>query len=904
ASAAPAVQAPTSPVGPSPSVGAPDPFAGMPPLVERELLFGDPEIDRGRLSPDGRFLSFRKPYRDVMNIWVKAIAEPFDKARPLTADSRPVTGYFWSEDSRRILYVQDKGGDENFHLYAVDPVAEPEEQSGVPVARDLTPYDGVRALLYAVPENTPDRVIVGLNDRDPAAHDVYALDLNTGKRRLLIKNDLNAVRFIVDLQGQVRLAIRLSQEGGTDILEVRNNRVGEKPVYSCTAEERCQPIRFHKDGRRVYLSTNGGQRDLVELVLWEPGTGKEESVDADPQGQVDFGGAFFSDATDELAFTYYVGDRLRVYPKTEAATQDWQRIAAALPDGDISFQSGTEDDSLILLSVGADIDPGASYLYDRTRGTVELVYRPLPKLPLERLSPTKAVRYTARDGLTIPGYLTVPKGLASSPKPAAVILPHGGPWSRDQWGYDPFVQLLANRGYVVLQPNFRGSAGYGKKFLNLGNKQWGTGTMQHDITDGAKWLAQQGIADPGRIAIMGGSYGGYATLAGVAFTPEVYAAGVDIVGPSSIKTLLETIPPYWAPIKKIFSVRVGDLDDPEDAARMRAQSPLHAAGNIRAPLLVIQGANDPRVKQSESDQIVSALRELGRPVEYLVAPDEGHGFRGEKNRLAMAVAIERFLAKHIGGRAQSGISDEVGKTLAAITVDVSQVGKGGAAAVAVPEGMPALSGAQVEPGEQTYVTKLMMGERTVEGVAKRKIVEASQGGKAVLRVEERVETSRGEGSDTIVLDASTLLPLSRSVKRGPVEIAVDLAPAKVSGQAVMMGSKVPIDKPLSAPVLMEGASLQLAVASLPLAVGYQAALRNFDLRSGELEGISLEVVAEEEITVPGGTFKAFRVLLKRGDDALPSTLWIETAAPRRVLKVEAQLPAQMGAGTATLELSQ
>ena len=295
------------------------------------------------------------------------------------------------------------------------------------------------------------------------------------------------------------------------------------------------------------------------------------------------------------------------------------------------------------------------YLYNRVGKTLEKLYDSRPELPNDQLANMRPIRYEARDGREIPGYLVVPKGVPAESLPT-VILPHGGPWGRYSWGYDPLVQFLANRGYAVLMPNFRGSTGYGKRFLNEGNGEWGTGVMQHDITDGVHYLVAQGIADPEQVAIMGGSYGGYATLAGVAFTPRLYAAGVSIVGPSNIITLLNSIPPYWGPAKEMFMRRVGDPDDPEDRERLESQSPFFHAENIEAPLLIIQGANDPRVKKAESDQIVVALRELDRQVQYLLALDEGHGFVGRENRLAMFAAIERFLARHLDGRYQRAMA--------------------------------------------------------------------------------------------------------------------------------------------------------------------------------------------------------------------------------------------------------
>lgn len=644
----------------------------LPPLINREIFFGNPQIAGAKLSPDGKFLAFEKPLNGVMNVWVKRIEEPFEAARPVTADTnRPIPGYFWSRDGRYILYIQDKGGNENFHVYAVDPAAVTAKDKSVPPARNLTPFEKVQVRLYALPKKTPDSIIVGLNDRNPQLHDVYRLNLTTGKRELLIKNDQNIASWTADLDGNIRLAVRQTSDGGTEVLRVE----GEKlvPVYTCSFEETCSPVRFHKDGKRVYMVTNkGNDVNLTRLVLFNPETQESEVVDVDPQKEVDFGSPVFSEATDELIATAYIGDRLRIYPKNEEFARDLAFLKQNLPDGDLNLQSVTKDDRMWLVSVQSDVDPGSTYLFNRETRKIEKLYESRPELPEEHLASMRPIRYKARDGREIPAYLTTPKGVEPRNLPV-VVLPHGGPWARDTWGYNPFVQFLANRGYAVLQPNFRGSTGYGKAFLNAGNEEWGTGAMQHDITDGVKYLIEQGIADPKRVGIFGASYGGYATLAGLAFTPDLYAAGISYVGPSNIITLIQTIPPYWEPIKKIFTLRVGDPNNPQDRERLIEQSPLFSAKQIEAPLLVIQGANDPRVKKAESDQIVVALRDLERDVQYIVAPDEGHGFRGETNQLAVTAAIERFFARHLNGRYQESISPEVQAQLDKLMVDVKTV---------------------------------------------------------------------------------------------------------------------------------------------------------------------------------------------------------------------------------------
>lgn len=652
----------------------------LPPLIDREIFFDDPEITGGQISPDGEFISFRKQHKGVMNIWVMGIDESFEDARPVTADSvRSIYYYFWSRDSRYILHVQDKGGDENFNIYAIDPSLDPEAENGVPEARNLTNLEGVRVRINAVPGNTPNHIIVAINDRDPSLADFYRIDLTTGKKTLLYQNDHNIAGWEIDDDGNLRFAWRQTVDGGWELLKRSGDTFDQ--VHKIDLEDDFRIIRFHKDGRRLYVATDEGEDvDLMRLILWDPETGDREFIEKDPEGEVDFARAGFSDVTGELLATYYFGDKMRIYFHDDQFKKDYETVRRILPEGDIQFEERlrhesrrTLDEKLWLVGVSRDVDPGAMYIYNRETGEVELLYRSRPELPSEHLAEMTPIRYTARDGLEIPAYLTIPNGVDPKNIPV-VVMPHGGPWARDFWGYNSYAQFLANRGYAVFQPNFRGSWGYGKKFLLAGNKEWGTGYMQHDITDGVKYLIEEGIADPERIGIYGGSYGGYVTLAGLTFTPDLYSAGVSFVGPSNLITLIESFPAHWAPAIKRWTERVGDPNDPEDRERLIRQSPLFSADQIRAPLLVVQGANDPRVKKHESDQIVVALRDLGRNVEYIVALDEGHGFAQSENRLAFIYMLERFFAEHLGGRYQEDIPADIAKRLEEITVDIHEVG--------------------------------------------------------------------------------------------------------------------------------------------------------------------------------------------------------------------------------------
>ncbi len=643
--------------------------AQLPPLIDREVIFGNPEYAGAQISPDGKYISFIKPFNDTMNVWVKGVNEPFNAARPLTNDTRPVRSYFWSRDGKYILFVQDKGGDENFNVYAVDPAAKPAEGSDAPAARNITAAQGIRAMIQAVPRSDPDAIYVGINERDKAWHDLYKVKISTGERTLINENHDRYQGMVFDNADKLRLATRAAQNGDTEILKIGADGKATK-IYSCDAFETCGPIRFHKDNKRVYFQTNKGNLDLIELVLMDAETGDIKKVESDPLGKVDFGGATFSNLTDEIIATTYEDDRDRIYWKDKKFENDYKEIRKKIGDRDIAFQSAAKDESKFIVVTSSDVDPGTVWLYDRkTKGLSEL-YKVREKLDRTALSPMKAVRYKSSDGLEIPAYLTIPKGSNGKNLPTVLFI-HGGPWGRDSWGYHSYAQFLANRGYAVLQPNFRASTGYGKKFLNAGNNEWGE-KMQDDITWGKKWLVEQGIADPKRVGIMGGSYGGYAALAGVAFTPDEYAASVAIVPPSNLQTLLDSIPPYWEAIRAVFYKRMGDPRTPEGLAQMKRQSPHAHADKIKTPLMVVQGANDPRVKQREAEQIVVALRDGKYPVEYILAPDEGHGFARPVNNMAMLAAAEKFLAKHLGGRYQ-GSTPDVEKRLKEITVDPATV---------------------------------------------------------------------------------------------------------------------------------------------------------------------------------------------------------------------------------------
>jgi dipeptidyl aminopeptidase/acylaminoacyl peptidase len=871
----------------------------LPPIVDIEVFFGDPEIAGAQISPDGNFISFRKPYEGVMNIWVKKFDEPFENAKPVTAESkRPLTNYFWSRDSKNILFVQDSGGDENFRLYAVNPFGDV-DAAGIPLKKDLTPFEKIRVYILSLPHNDNDKILVGINDRDPSIHDVYEIKISTGERNLVLQNDIKAAGFIADKNGVILLASKQTEDGGTELLKVSGNNF--ERVYSVNSFESVDIEGFTEDSKFAYINTNKGDDvNLSRLELLNIETGATEVIESDPENEVDLQGIFISDKTNKLIGTIYVGDRIRY----NFRDNDWKNVfefaKSKLPDGDIRITSMSDDENKLIVFVSRDVDQGSAYVYDVKAGTVDFLYKSNPKLPTEYLSEMKPIKYTARDGMQIPAYVVLPKGVEPINLPT-VIFPHGGPWARDMWGYNPYAQFLANRGYAVLIPNFRGSTGFGKKFLNAGNNEWGTGFMQHDLTDGVKYMVDNGYTDKKKVAIMGGSYGGYATLAGLAFTPEIYAAGVSIVGPSNLITLLKSIPPYWGPIRKMFDIRLGNIEIPADVERLKKQSPLFSAKNIKSPLLVIQGANDPRVKQAESDQIVATLRELKRPVEYILAPDEGHGFAGKTNRMAMVAKIDKFLSKFLGGRSQDTYSPDVLTKLIEITVDVNSVKM--PENVIIPKSDDKGSSLDInfagyKETKLNYDVKISVQGRDFNINGSREF--KTDGDKIVITDE--AKTQMGNSTDVSTIDSKTLLPISRvSTQGGKDVLKLNFTKEKVTGKIEGPFNSMDIDKPLDGTVYSDGSNFDLIIMLLNYKDGFKTFLRSFDYMTQEIKNLSVEVSGKENISIKAGKFDCYKIIITNTDGE-KDFYWVSIEKNPKILKSETGLPSMMGGGKITSEL--
>ena len=626
----------------------------LPPLISRDLLFGNPERTSPALSPDGKRLAWLAPdTNNVLQVWVKTVGKDDDKI--VTADKkRGIRQYFWAKDNRTLLYMQDSDGDENFHAYGVDL------DSGN--VRDYTPFQGVRAQVTDLNPEFPNEVLVELNLRNRTLFDVYRLNLKNGALELDTQNPGDVAGWGADAQFRVRSAQIATPEGGTEIRVRTDPQSPWKTFLKVGPEEILNALGFTKDGQSLYLMSSIG-RDTAAVVEKNLADGKEKVLAV--SGEVDAGDVMIHPRRYVVEAVSFSPGRTKWQVVDPAVKEDFDGLAK-LNDGDFFIVNRTEADDIWLVGYTSDRAPGKFYRWDRKAKQGTFLFTAQPKLEGLRLAEVKPVVIPTRDGLKMNSYLTLPVGVAPKNLPL-VLFPHGGPWARDQWGFDTYAQWLANRGYAVLQPNFRGSTGYGKSFLNAGNKQWGL-KMHDDLIDAVNWAVKEGYADPKKIGIMGGSYGGYCALAAITFTPDVFACAVDIVGPSNLQTLIHSIPPYWKPMLSVFNVRMGDVNDPKDAELVTKASPLNAADRIIRPLLIGQGANDPRVKQAESEQIVAAIERNHGNVIYVVYPDEGHGFARPENRTDFNARAEAFLGTHLGGRVEPMLGTKVAGSTATVRV--------------------------------------------------------------------------------------------------------------------------------------------------------------------------------------------------------------------------------------------
>ena len=604
-------------------------------VVPLEDFFRNPEKSRYQISPDGQYFSFMAPFERRMNIFVQKVGA--DEAIQLTAETeRDLAGYFWANNNR-ILFLKDTGGDENYHLYGVDI-----DGSNL-IA--LTALEGVRTVIIDDLPEIESEVIIGLNRRDPQVFDPYRLNVETGEMTMLAENPGYIQDWGTDHDGKLRLAIAL--DGVNQSVLYRDTEEEEFiTVITTSFKETLNPLLFTSDNQKLYATSNLN-RDKEALVIFNPKTGKEEEI-LYANEKYDISGISYSEKDKELqGVSYMAHDGIRRYFLNTRTEEIFNRISKKMSGSPFGVTDMNKNEDMYIIRTYNDKTPGSYYLYDVEKDNLTFIAEIYPWLDEDNMAEMLCIEYQSRDGLTIEAYLTLPKGytMKNAKKLPVVVNPHGGPWARDTWGFNPEVQFLANRGFAVFQMNFRGSTGFGKNFWELSFRQWGK-TMQDDITDGVNRLIEKGIADPEKIAIYGGSYGGYATLAGLTFTPDLYACGVDYVGVSNLFTFLQTIPPYWKPMLDMMYEMVGDPE--ADKELLESSSPVFHVDKIKVPLFIAQGANDPRVNKDESDQMVEALKALGVEVEYMVKYNEGHGFQNEENIFEFYGAMEKFLQQHIG----------------------------------------------------------------------------------------------------------------------------------------------------------------------------------------------------------------------------------------------------------------
>jgi dipeptidyl aminopeptidase/acylaminoacyl peptidase len=610
-------------------------LAEEPKLIPRGVIFGDPERTMPTISPDGRMMAYLAPLDGVINVWVKTIGKDDDRA--VTKDTnRSIINYFWSGDSQHMMYLQDKGGNENWLLYDVSLQTGDE--------RALTPYENVQVEIVGRDKHFPTHLVIAMNKDNPQLHDVYHLNLTTGEIKEVAKNPGNVMGWLTDNYLQVRIGIAVNADGGMDMLYRGAASEEWKKIATWGSEDDMStyPAGFTKDGTSLYMIDSRGA-NAARLVRLDIETGAKTVIAED--SLYDVSGVMMNPETYEVEAVAFTKDRDEWEVLDPGVRADFEAIRK-IHEGDFAISSRDDADQTWIVHYTVDNGPVPFYAYDRRTKTGTFLFYTRPALQQYTLAPMEPVAFQSRDGLTIHGYLTCPPGVPRTNLPL-VLNVHGGPWHRDTWGYNPEAQWLANRGYACLQVNFRGSTGYGKAFVNAGDREWG-GKMHDDLIDAVNWAVTKGIADPKRIAIYGGSYGGYAALVGATFTPDVFACAVDMVGPSNLVSFLETVPPYWTAALQMFYKRIGNpTTEPEF---LKSRSPLFKVDAIKIPMLIAQGANDPRVNKAESEQIVAAMQAKGIDNQYLLFENEGHGFLQAENRLAFYAATEKFLAKHLGGR--------------------------------------------------------------------------------------------------------------------------------------------------------------------------------------------------------------------------------------------------------------
>lgn len=721
--------------------------------------------------------------------------------------------------------------------------------------------------------------MVGINDRDKAWHDLYKLTISTGELEKILENDNRYTGYYFDWDENLRMAGRTDEDGNSQILRVEPDGTFEE-IYSSNIKETAYVSGWTKDNEKCYLVSDKGDVNLRTLYTLDPKTGEVVKVESDPKNKVDFGSLFVNDNTREIIATSYTYDKRKRYFKDKEWEANFNFLQKEFPGKEVGFSSFTKDYSKMLVVAYGDKFASDVYYFDPASKELIHQYTPRPRLKeIEKhLATMQSINYKSSDGLEIPGYLSLPSGIEAKNLPT-VILPHGGPKGpRDRWGYRSIVQFLTSRGYAVMQPNFRASGGYGKAFMNAGDKEWGK-LMQDDITWGVKHLVDEGITDADRVAIMGISYGGYATLAGLAFTPDLYACGVDIVGPSNLFTLIESIPPYWEAGRKRLHEMVGDPETEEGEKLMREASPLFSADKITKPLLVVQGANDPRVKKAEADQIVIALRDNGHPVEYLLADDEGHGFRKPLNNMAMYARVEQFLAKHIGGKIQEDIPDDVSETLKKLTIDIATVELKEKEEIAVLTEMP-MAKYDWKESKTEYDMLIEVQGQKIPMTMTRTV--AKDGDNWIVKEESK--GAMGVATEESTYDADFKV-LGRAGEQAGQKFSFDYAAEGVKINAMGKDIEIELDNGIA---LCDGAGYDMLLASLDLKESDKISYYVADLMTAKAKQVVVEHMGSETME-DGAICSIFKVTNPENENEV-TTMWIDPVK-KEAIKVESVIPA-------------
>ncbi|MCL1142790.1 prolyl oligopeptidase family serine peptidase [Shewanella gaetbuli] len=642
------------------------------PLIEMEKFFDVDKVSSVQSSFDGKWLAFRKEYLGVNNIYLLKAGAPIEQAVAVTTFADPVLSFIWSNNDNRLFFSQDKGGNEQYQIFQLSLFNQANELQ--PQVVQLTHNPNVKYRLKGQASANPELLNIKANHDEPSRSDFYNLNLKTGELQLVHKNTQAFTDAIFNENGQLVLGVSAPLDNTESLFAYIDGQW--ELMQQSEPNSTIDILNYNSKKQLAYISSNAQGRDKTALLALSLRDKTITEVHADPEDEANIYNVKFNQQGEPIAVSYY-GGRLRTYPLSAEFAKPWQQIQSIFGEEvEVHIKETNQQSGLWHLTVASDVESTRHYQFNTQTGEAKLLLKIAPKISADRLSKRHVAHYQARDGVIIQAYLTLPKQQQSNLP--TIILPHGGPWARDYWTLDSgyfnsVAQFLANRGYAVLQPNFRASTGFGKQFIKLANKNWGTGSMQHDLTDGVEYLIRQGIADPKRLGIMGGSYGGYAALAGATFTPDLYKAVISYVGPSSLISLMESFPPYWRPYMGDWIDGVGDIEIPEQRSDIEARSPINYVDRIKAPVLLVQGANDPRVPQQESDNMAKKMHSQSLPVEYILAKDEGHGFVKRDNKLAYIVAMERFFAKHLGGRQSTNVDEKIVAHLKSLQVDINNL---------------------------------------------------------------------------------------------------------------------------------------------------------------------------------------------------------------------------------------